>query len=157
MVNKLITIAIVAILVSAAGIGVFIVLHSPNNKSAQITNFSLDGIDTPGGIAWNSKFIVRITSNSDVDDLRVVFNISNAPNLDRTIQLCNPYIYATFKVGEPYRLGALKAGQTMEVNGEIVNNLEDMAKLSGATFTAIIKNGDTILDQANIGMAVWGA
>lgn len=170
MVNKLIAISIVTILASAAVIGVFIQQPSNNNPNQitpsnspnvyykpQITNFSLDGFDNPVGIAWNSKFIVRITSDVDVDDLNIVFEISSACQVERTIELFNPYYYATFKVGEPYRLGALKAGQTIEIDGVIVNNLEDWAKLSGATFTAILKKGDTVLDRASIDMAVWGA
>lgn len=122
---------------------------------ARITGFRLNGIDNPVGVMWNTKFIVEVLNNetSDVNGLTITFNIiDSAFDVHREIEMYQPYVRGYVQMGETLVLGLLNQKETIEMNGVIMNNLDDDAKLRGSTFVVTLKLGDIVLDEARINM-----
>ncbi len=143
------------------GIGISPNINSSNNTpkiNVKITSFNYTGHNNPVGIAWNSVFVLDYLNNGtiDVDNVTLTITTNSTYELDRTIEVFNsthPHYYIeSFKIGEPYPLGLIKAGEEKQFHGDICNDLTDIAKIWGFAIVATLKSNGTVLDQAIMNM-----
>lgn len=121
--------------------GILVYLSSSNfpkgtiKANVKITSFNYTGSSNPGGIRWDSCFVLDYLNNGtvDVDNLTIIFTTNSTYELDREIwvyTLSRPhYLIGSFKMGEPYSLGSIKAGEAKQFSGGICNYLTDRAKI----------------------------
>ena len=121
--------------------------------NVMITSFNYAGYSNPVGIRWDEIFVLDYLNNgtTDVDNLTITFTTNSTYELDREIEVYTlskpPYVIGLFKMGEPYPLGSIKAGEAKQFRGAICNSLTDRAKIWGFATTATLKSNDTIIDK----------
>jgi len=120
-------------------------------QKVMITTFFITGHSNPGGIMWNTDFIVRIQNNGtrDVHGLYLTFNVISNYTVERGLYMFQPYV-AELKMGEHYEIGTLKQGETQEIQGQILNNMVDSMKLSGSSFVVTLKLNNSVVDTFTI-------
>ena len=155
--RKLVIIASTFIVVLIIGILVSLNSYPPDTTlkvNVKITSFNYTGYINPVGIIWSSAFVLNYLNNGtiDVDNVTITITTNSTYELDRTIEVFNstyPHYYIEeFKMGEPYPLGLIKAGEEKQFHGAIFNDLTDSAKISGFAIMATLKSNDTVLDEA---------
>jgi DNA-binding protein YbaB len=120
-------------------------------QEVMITTFFITGHSNPGGIMWNTDFIVRIQNNGtrDVHGLYLTFNVISNYTVERGLYMFQPYV-GGIKMGEHYEIGTLKQGETQEIQGQILNNMVDSMKLSGSSFVVTLKLNNSVVDTFTI-------
>ena len=155
-----------AVITAILIIGIVVSLNSnlpnsnpPNNTlkvNVKITSFNFTGHNNPVGTVWNTAFVLNYLNNGtiDVDNVTITFTTNSTYELDRKIEVFNsshPHYYVeSFRMGEPYLLGSVRAGEEKEFYGDILNDLTDSAKIWGFAIVATLKSNDTFLDQATM-------
>lgn len=152
-----IIVSIVVVVILITVILVFLSSNSPKETlkaDVKINSFNYTGSSNPGGIRWDSCFVLDYLNNGTIDvyNVTITFTTNSTYKLDREIEvytLSRPhYIIGGFKMGEPYALGSIKSGEAKQFCGGICNDLTDRAKIWGFATTATLKSNNTILDQA---------
>jgi hypothetical protein len=120
-------------------------------QKVMITTFFITGHSNPGGIMWNTDFIVRIQNNGtrDVHGLYLTFNVISNYTVERGLYMFQPYV-GGIKMGEHYEIDTLKRGETQEIQGTIFNNMDDSMKLSGSSFVVTLKLNNYVVDTFTI-------
>ena len=135
---------------------VYLSSNSPKETvkaNVKITSFNYTGHSNPGGIRWDSMFVLEYLNNGtiDVHNVTITLNTNSTYELDREVwvyTLSQGYFIGSFEMGKPYSLGSIEAGETKLFRGGICNDLTDRAKIWGFATTATIKSNGTVLDQA---------
>ena len=135
---------------------VYLSSNSPKETlkaNVKITSFNYTGSSNPGGIRWDSMFILEYLNNDtiDVHNVTITLTTNSTYELAREVwvyTLSKGYFIGSFEMGKPYALGSIKAGEAKQFRGGICNDLTDRAKIWGFATTATLKSNNAILDQA---------
>ena len=115
---------------------VYLSSNSPKETlkaNVKITSFNYTGSSNPGGIRWDSCFVLEYLNNGtiDVHNVTITLTTNSTYELDREVwvyTLSKPhYFIGSFEMGKPYSLGSIKAGEEKRLYGGICNDLTDRA------------------------------
>jgi hypothetical protein len=129
-------------------------------QALRITKFAITGANTNAnvGVLWAPIFSITVSNSqpANVSGATLTFTIISNSSLNRTLLFPVQYSYGLpygpeLRVGDTFRLGVLKQGEN-QMDGEILNDLADSARIKHSTLIVTLRIGDLIVDEASISL-----